>query len=102
MKRRHLCHRPVDIRRIRVRHRLHDDRRTAADKHAADIDADGRTPRFRFKVEGEGHFGASCSKSGRARLGAAFALRWIRKPGLSTSGAGTRDDLIAARRPRHQ
>ena len=34
--------------------------------------------------------------------GAAFALRWIRKCGLSTASASRRDDLIAARRAGRQ
>ena len=34
-----LCNGRIDIGRIGIGHRLHDDRRTAADHHAADIDA---------------------------------------------------------------
>jgi hypothetical protein len=36
----HLRNRRIDIGRIGVRHRLDDDRSTAADDHAADIDGD--------------------------------------------------------------
>ena len=37
----------VDVGRVGVGHRLHDDRRAAADQHAADIDADRAAPRER-------------------------------------------------------
>ena len=43
-ERRHLGDRRVDIGRIGVGHRLHDDRRAAADDDAADIDGDRAPP----------------------------------------------------------
>ena len=40
-----LCDRRVDVGRVGVGHRLHDDRRRAADQDAADVDADGLAAR---------------------------------------------------------
>ena len=46
-ERRDLRHRRVDIGRVRVGHRLDDDRGAAADRDAADADADRPLPRRR-------------------------------------------------------
>ncbi|MNU66455.1 hypothetical protein D3C71_557700 [compost metagenome] len=49
---RDLRHRRIDIRGIRIGHRLYDDRRTATHDDSAHIDRNGLTARFRIEVYG--------------------------------------------------
>ena len=48
-ERRDLRHRRIDIRRVGVGHRLHDDRRAAADRHGPDADAGRAVARRRAR-----------------------------------------------------
>ena len=52
----HLPRRALDVGRVGVGHRLHDDRRTAADDDAADVDGNGDAAR----EEGAGHGLIAC------------------------------------------
>ena len=45
----------IDIGRVGIGHGLHDDRRPAADDHAADIDSNRGTARFRIEIGGGRH-----------------------------------------------
>ena len=78
MQRRDLRDRLVDIGGVGVGHRLHDDRRAAADDHAADVDADRCAARERRgKISGHGRppfvSGATC-----VRLDAKRTLQYLR------------------------
>src|SRR5579864_2768809 len=76
-----------DIGGVGVRHRLHDDRRAAADAHPGDIDATARAPYDRRTLD-RGTHGThlSATRATPARMYGERSSRWPRKV-TSTSGA---------------
>ncbi|MEY9628014.1 hypothetical protein ABIA27_003049 [Sinorhizobium fredii] len=116
VERRHLRDGRIDIGRVRIRHRLDDDRRGTADDDAADIDGHRGAARLWLEIEGRRHEGLSwslCSAvrlTGRkkvdatlwscgARIGVPLSpFRWRRKACLSTATSCADGELMAARR----